>query len=170
MKKKPISLAQRIMKSHFLMENGTIEGEAAILMLDDEPYKIHSYLRGSEEAHVYAMENIAGELFALKIYQPESKREQEGDLLAFDKAQKSRLYMRVPVAVNPLYGYSIFPLLTYRYTSKPDEKKLEKLKEELQKALTDDGLTIGDIENTDNYMYDETGRLLRINLETLKRG
>ncbi len=121
---------------------------------------------GGDEGEVYAIKNEAGATFALKVYEPNKRGLQKSDILAREKANKSREFITVPLEVNREYGYTIYPLLDWPYVLKPNPAKLRAFKKDMKEALAEDGLGIKD-SHEKNFMYDEQGRLWRVDLSSL---
>ncbi len=165
------------LRTRFLRATSGAKGKKRSLGEDDMPLWLGGVLYtaigitvgGSEgrEGDVYIIKNEAGELFALKLYKEDKRDRQTGDEVALAKAKESRAFILVPILVNSEYGYTVFPLLKISLRFRSNNVLLRALQQNLRKALYADRLELGD-SSPDNYMYDEQGRLWRIDLGTLR--
>ncbi len=136
------------------------------LCLDGKRYTAIGREGGGAEGQVYTIQNKKGDTFALKVYDHNKRGYQQADLLAIQKAKKSRDYITVPVEVNREYGYTIYPLMAMPYALRPQPQDFYRFVKEMDRALAEDGLAIED-SHEKNFMYDANGRLWRVDLSTL---
>ncbi len=160
-----------LLKKHFFLEaDFFVEPSSMEICADGKKYVVLQYLGSGEEGEIYQASDLIGKKFALKIYNTSYRVRQNGDVLALKKAKKSREYLNVPILVNTNVGYSIFPFLisTINRNNPEKDKIMLEFDKALDLALIEDGLTLGDNGNPDNYMYDDKKRLWRIDFGSLK--